>query len=335
MCNNKLFTLFFLSFILLFACQRKPVEKSGTAADAQEDGKLPLVVTTIGPYKFLLGELGGNSIEVLNTSETSGDPHTVDLTPQQAWKLKDADIFLSLNPEEESLLLKSLGDRTKIVEMWHGFPLLSPAHRHDKDGHDDDHKDEHHDDHKDEHDDDHDDGHHDEHDDEHDDRQETEGWNEHFWLNPTILKIQIETMAKELTILVPENREQIEANKLKLLQDCENLAEQLRVSLPELQNGKIFSFHSALSYFANFFDAKEVYIESQGIEMGADEILHLFEEVEDLTYPVLIYSPQFQQEKAKSLAHQLKLELLEFDPQIPDVFTNIANLAEQLSKARN
>ena len=92
------------------------------------------------------------------------------------------------------------------------------------------------------------------------------------------------------------------------------------------------SFHSALAYFADFFNAQEIFIESKGIELGSEEMLHLFEDVQNLSYPVFIYQPQFEQEKARTLAGQLELELLEFDPLREDVFANLLSLAERLNQ---
>ena len=288
----------FISCVMT-GCQKK-LARQDQAVQATDEA-VPLVVATIAPYAYLLQQLAGESIQIMNTSEHSADPHMVNLSPQQAIQLQEATLFLSLNPQEESVIYKGLGEDTRIVEMWHGFDLLASKHHHshDHEGH------------------------------EHED-QEHEGWDEHFWLSPTALPIQIETMARELSRLLPEEQVTIDRNKEDLLERCKDLEGILVQSLPELQDGKIFSFHSALSYLADFFGAKEIYIESHGIELGSDAMLHLSEEIKELSYPVLVYSPQFQQEKAKALGEQLQLELLEFNPVEPNVFENLKDFAARL-----
>ena len=295
--------------LLAFSCQKK-----GRNAEAVQDALGAeadlLLVVTVAPYKYLLREITGDGPEIFNTSEFSADPHTVDLTPQQAVRLKKAAVFFSIQPEEERLLLRSLGEQTKIVELWQGFPLLQARHDH-QDAHAEEHEEE-------------------DHEEEHDETEK--GWDEHFWLSPTALKVQIQTMAAEMAALLPQQKNEIEANAKALLERCDTLAASLRSSLPALQNGRILSFHSALAYFADFFNAQEIFIESKGIELGSEEMLHLFEDVQNLSYPVFIYQPQFEQEKARTLAGQLELKLLEFDPLREDVFANLLSLAERLNQ---
>ena len=295
---HSILMLLITSILLLTSCYKR--EQTIAASPT------PLIVTTVAPYKFLLQELAGPYIEVLNTSEQSADPHIVDLTPQQTIQLQMADLFLSLNPLEERLILQSLGSQTRVAQMWHGFPLLAAPEGHSHEGQE-----------------------------EHQETEEKEGWDEHFWLSPVTLPVQIATMARELEALIPAQKELLESNKEKLLQRNQDLARRLRSTLARLQNGKIMSFHSALAYFADFFDAEQVFVEAEGVELGSDEMLHLFEEARELTFPVLIISPQFEPEKGKALAKQLKLGIVEFDPQYPDVFEALSNLAESLNKMPN
>ena len=322
--------LFFL-FLSLFACRKKGQKE--TDIMGAETLEKRLLVVTIAPYKYLLSEIIGaaQDIEIWNTSESSADPHTVDLTPQQAVRLKKATVFLSIQPEEERLLLRSLGEATQIIEMWHEFPLLAAQHHHEEMHHEDEHSEEGHGEV------DHGEEAHGEEEHSEDERKEhlKAGWDEHFWLSPTALKVQIETMGREMAELFPQRKNEIEANTQALLKRCDTLAASLRSSLPALQNGKILSFHSALAYFADFFNAQEIFIESKGVELGSEEMLHLSEEVQDLSYPVFIYQPQFEQEKAKILARQLDLQLIEFDPQREDVFANLLGLAEDLAQNAN
>ena len=306
--------LYFVIFIMLFSCQQKKSNEVNTVPT-----KKPLIVTTITPYKFLLQELAGDDIEVLNISEQSADPHIVNITPQQVVQLKKADLFLSLSPIEERVILKSLGEQTKVVEMWQGIPQLhyGTGHTHDEDDHDEDEHDE---DERDE----------DEHD---EDERDEQNWDVHFWLNPSILPIQIETMARELKILLPEQKVLLQSNAEKLLQRCDQISKYLQQKLPLLQNGMLMTFHGALSYFADFFDAKQLAIETGGVELGSKEILQLFSEnAANLTFPALIIAPQFEQEKAKILAKQLKLQVVIFDPQYPDIFVSLSRLADELIK---
>ena len=308
----------FFLLLSLLACKKKGQKETDyqTSIISTETPEKQLLVVTIAPYKYLLSEVLGDAqgVEILNTSASSADPHTVDLTPQQAVRLKKATAFFSIQPEEERLILRSLGEYSKIIEMWNGFPLLAAKHDHADAHSEDEHSEE-------------------EHSDEESEVHDERSWDEHFWLSPTALKVQIETMGQEMAALFPQWKNEIEANTKALLERCEALADSLRSSLPALQNGKILSFHSALAYFANFFNAQEIFIESKGIELGSEEMLHLFEDTKDLSYPVFIYQPQFEQAKAKILAKQLELELLEFDPQREDVFANLLSLAEGLAQS--
>ncbi len=309
----KLYNPLLLIFMVLFSCQKSPVSQN-FQKDSQESLKKPIVVTTIAPYEFLLQQLAGDFIEILNTSEQSNNPHVLDLRPQQAIQLQAAYLFLSLNPLEEESILKNLGQQTKVLEMWYGFPLLDTkgAHEHQEEEHGETHA---------------------EHDEEGTDSRAQNAWDPHFWLSPKFLPIQINAMANELeSLLTPSQKEILQRNKEALLQRNRDLVVYLRSKLSQLQNGKIISFHSSLAYFADFFGAQQIFVESQNTKLGPEEMLHLFTEAQELTFPVLLSAPQFEQESAKILAKQLKLTLLEFNPLQPDIFASLSNLADQLTQ---
>ncbi|MEM9424172.1 MAG: zinc ABC transporter substrate-binding protein [Spirochaetota bacterium] len=296
--------------ILLGSCSKSPHIKPSIT----EPSSLPIVITSIAPYQFLLQELAGDYIEIINTSAQSADPHITSLTPEQTIQLRSGKLFFSLNPVEEQLILKSLGEQTQIVEMWQGIPLLSKqgGHSHPDEDHDNPSENQSENPSK--------------------NQEYLESWDEHFWLSPATLPAQIETMAQALETLLPEQRDTLQAGKERLLERNRELAQYLRHKLPQLQNGKIMSFHSALAYFAEFFNARQIFIEDQGIELGADEMLHLFEEAQELSFPLLIISPQFEQETAKTLAQQLELGVVPFNPQAPDIFESLSQLADALAQ---
>ena len=67
---------------------------SGTGStDAQGDEKLQ-VTAGFYPYEFVAQRVGGDDVEVVNLTATGGEPHDLELSPQQVAGLQETDLVL-------------------------------------------------------------------------------------------------------------------------------------------------------------------------------------------------------------------------------------------------
>jgi hypothetical protein len=67
--------------------------EAGTAASASDEGRLA-VAAGFYPYEFVASRVGGPDVEVTNLTKPGGEPHDLELTPQQVAGLTETDLVV-------------------------------------------------------------------------------------------------------------------------------------------------------------------------------------------------------------------------------------------------
>src|SRR5687767_6444957 len=106
------------------------------SADVQGDDRLQ-VTAGFYPYEFVAQRVGGDDVEVVNLTATGGEPHDLELSPQQVAGLQETDLVLysrGFQPALDEAVEQAAEDRaldvlTKVPLRTGGDPhvWLDPA----------------------------------------------------------------------------------------------------------------------------------------------------------------------------------------------------------------
>jgi zinc transport system substrate-binding protein len=277
--------------------------------------------------------------------EGTASPHSYIMKPSHAEAINNADLIFFVSDDLETFLegsLNNISNSAKIVELMDNEDLfvlkfrenniyLGDDHE-DHDDHDDheDHKE--HDDHDDHHDEDkhakHDDheGHddhedHDDHDnhDDHDDHDDHHAhahgeYDIHIWLDPFNAKVIANNIAKELSILDPENTSKYQENRDKFVDRVNETEQKISQQLDHYLS--YVTFHDAYQYFENRFDVASsgALTLNPDVLPGARQLSDVRELISDNDIHCIFSEPQFNPKVVEVIADDTDIKMGILDP---------------------
>ena len=276
------------------------------------------VVATIFPLADIVGNVGGELVEVTTLLAPGASPHTFEPTVEQARFVADADLvfFIGGGLDDWAVrLAEAAGDMGMVammdtVEAW--VLEYNPIHL---DGEDhDDHN--HHD---------HDNGHeHDHHTHIHNDDQQGQDHHHHhgphdphIWLDPVLVKdIMAPQIAEKLQGVYPGGSTTFQANLANFQEELELLNWEIADAVKLFQQSRFISYHSAWNYFARRYGLEEVAAveEFPGKEPSAKWMAELVKLAAAHDIRVIFAEPQFGGNAARVIAEEIGGEVLLLDP---------------------
>ncbi len=263
---------------------------------------IPLkVFVSIPPQRFIVERIGADRVAVEVLIGPGQSPATYELTPKQMARLWDADIFFRIGVPFEKILVEKLAlsmDTAKIVDTRQNIELREMDNFGELD-----HMSHH--------------GH---------------GLlDPHIWLNPLLVKIQVETICDALIQHDSVNKDFYENNLSRFLQELDNLNGKITDILEPFSGRSFYVFHPAYGYFADAYGLKQVPVESEGKEPTASRLAQMIARAKKEKIRAIFVQPQFSAKSAKVLAGQIGASVIIFDPLAEDYLSNLKNMAHKLA----
>lgn len=186
------------------------------------------IYTTIYPLEFIVGEIGGDTVDVESIIPPGADAHSYEPTMQDMTSYANADAFIYVGGNMEvfsDTIANALTSQSvELIPLnEHGELFEATSHDHDHD----------HDDH--------------EHDHDHE-----EGEDPHIWINPTRMIDVADIIKDELIALSPENEDLYLENYEQLVEAFEELDAAYTETLADKENAHIIVPHAAYGYWDQY-----------------------------------------------------------------------------------
>ncbi|RKX27229.1 MAG: cation ABC transporter substrate-binding protein [Candidatus Zixiibacteriota bacterium] len=259
----------------------------------------PSVFVSIPPQAFFVEQIAGSLVEVNVLVGSGQSPATYDPTPQQMARLADASFLFTVGvPFEQRLLekIRSGFKDLKVINTSQGIKLHSISHNHH-------------------------------------DLESAAPSDPHIWLDPSLVKIQSETICKALCRLLPEQQEKFENNLAIFHQRLDSIAVVVSEKLAALEQRTIYVFHPSYGYFCDAFDLKQVAIEKDGKEPSARQLALIVEHCHKDSINVIFVQPQFSHKMAETIAKAIGGNVVPLDPLSRDYLNNLTDMAAKISAA--
>lgn len=300
-----------------------------------------LVIATLFPQYDFVSQIAGDKVDVTLLLPPGVEPHSYEPTPRDITNIKKADMFVYtgeyMEPWAERIIEAAEGTDLLIVDTSIGIELMDEEdhhhhhedHEHDHDeehGHEHDHDEEHgyehdHDEeHGHNHDHDHEDGHDHDHDHDHEDGHDHDhhhhhgGKDPHFWLDPILAQVMVDSIVEGLIQVDPDNEGYYKQNGEAYKQKLQDLHEKLDSNLAVLENRTIlYAGHFAFGYFAARYDLEHV-SPYEGFAPDAEptpgNIAELIERVAESNTKVIFYEELIDPKVARVVSEQTGAEML-------------------------
>ncbi|MCH9631565.1 MAG: High-affinity zinc uptake system binding-protein ZnuA [Chlamydiia bacterium] len=280
-----------------------------SCSKVSDTGSTPLVLVSISPYQTLVEMIAKDTVQIKVCVPEDFNAHLFEPTPKQMKGYNRAKLWLSVGmPFEKKLMgsLKTLNPSLEIVNLSRGIPIISDTednfvfgsscgHSHDS-GHNHDHED------------------------------------LHFWMSPTLMMTQAETITSALSEKFPNNAEFYKKNLKNLLEKLSTLDGEITSILTPYKGSAVITSHPSLTYFCKNYGLIQISIECEGkspLPKDISKILSLTREHHTLC---VFIQEQFDNKGALAIAKKLKLPTYKLNPHDPAYFANMKKIATEISK---
>jgi zinc transport system substrate-binding protein len=270
------------------------------------------VFVSILPQKYFVERISGDKVKVSVMVGPGQNPATYEPLPKQMVALTEADLYFQIGVPFETVWIKkiqSLNPQLKIVDTREGITLrkMEGAHSHNEL----------------------------EPENKHEDNKLSENKevkDPHIWLDPLLVKIQVETICRELSAADPENKAFYEQNLREFQGDLDQLHGELTETFESLPVKKLMVFHPSWGYLTDRYGLKQIPIEIEGKEPGPRELAKVIDQAKQEGIRVIFVQTQFDTKAAESVARAVEGKVIPLDPLAEDYMNNLRRIAAVIKK---
>ena len=276
----------------------------GSEAAVAAEPRLSVFVSILPQVEFV-ERVGGRRVDVRALVLPGQNPATYSPTPKQLFELSRADVYFRIGvPFENALIprIRSAMKDLRVVDTRKGIrqrEMLGHGRRHENeeaDGHE-------------------------------------AGLDPHIWLDPMLVKQQVQTMRDALSELNPDGAAEYEVNCRAYCDELDRAHERVGRALAPLRGREFFVFHPAYGYFADAYGLKQVAVEAEGKEPGPRQLTALVAAAKERGVKVIFVQPQFDKRNALAIAEAIGGVAVDLDPLAGDYIRNLEEMAAKIERA--
>jgi len=256
------------------------------------------VFVSIQPQAYFVERVAGPYAEIGVLVPPGQSHETYEPTPRQMAGLSQADVYFRIGLPFETRLVEKIAamDSTlSIVDTREGIKLRPM---------DEDHGDEH-----------------------------AGAPDPHIWLDPQLVVIQAEHIARTLVRHDSVHPAIFQRNLSEFENDLNRVDSIVAEALAPLRGRKLYVFHPAYGYFADAYGLKQVAVEIGGREPSAKQLAELIDQARRDSVRVIFVQPQFAKSSAEKVAEAIGGVVLPLDPLARDYLGNLERMAQEIKRA--
>jgi len=264
------------------------------------------VFVSILPQKYFAERVAGEHVKVSVMVGKGQSPATYEPTPKQMVLLNKSQLYFQIGVPFESIwidAISKLNSQLKIIECCKEIST----------GHGERHSHEHHV--------------------EKVNAKEVNAIDPHIWTSPTNAKYIALKMKKALIDSYPVYANEFESNYSRLIEDLDQLDQDIKSSLAQLNNRYIIVSHPSWGYYAQEYDLIQLPIEVEGKEVRAKSLVELIELARSKNINRVFVQKQFNRNSAEIIAREIGADVIELDPLAEDYIANLYYVTDAISNS--
>jgi len=268
------------------------VTTSNDLSSIQPQEKKILVFASFYPYYEFSRNVGGDYATVKQYLPTGVEPHEWEPIAGEIQLLKDADVFiyngLGMEVYVNNVMNSDEFDHVVFVKASEGLELIKPTNEHNIIGNESDT------------------GHEEEH----------FEFDPHIWLDPILVKQQVNNIKNALIKADPKNAQHYEQNALAYNEKLDSLDKKIKSGLSSCQKDTVVSFHNAFTYLGKRYNIKVLAISgiSPDSEATATQIKNLVDFIKDNNVKVIFAEELVDPRLAEVIAEDTGTKVMVLSP---------------------
>lgn len=306
--------------LLIVGCSADtPVSTVPEASDVQEIK----VAVSIPPQASIVEAIGGRFVEVVTMIPPGYSPANYAPTQKEMVALETSVIYFAIDvpTEEENIIpvLENNGSGITIIDLAERVDAIYPARYFEdaEDAHEDHDHDHEHDAHE-------EDTHTEDGDHNH------EGRDPHIWLSAKRVEVMVEEIAKELSVILPEQESVFKINSEAYLEKLRAVDIDNRNLFKEITQKEFLIYHPSLGYFAEEYELKMVALESEGKSATVSGMTATIEYAKENNLKIVFYQEEFDSKQARLLANEIGGEAVQLSPLNKDLVETLSQMGKSI-----
>lgn len=260
---------------------------SSSASDTAAPGEPLDVAVGFYPYQFVTERVGGPDVSVTNLTKPGGEPHDLELSPQQVAALSEVDLVVysrGFQPAVDVAVDQQAADQG--FDVLGAVELVAGEHS-DEEEHSED------------------EGEH-----------EGDGMDPHVWLDPARLATIAGAVADQLAERAPDRAEDFRARAEVLQAELTELDEEMRTGLETCARTEMVTSHDAFGYLAGAYGLEQVSIAGLSPEDEASprRLAEVAELAREKAVTTIFFEELVSPKVAESLAREVGAEATVLSP---------------------
>lgn len=258
----------------------------------------PLLLVSIAPYRFLVGEIAGPEFEVKAIVPSTANPHSFEPTATQVAEIERGLAWFRIGEPFEGKILSLLQRKNpglKTHDLREGIVLIEEGqslgcHHCSMD---------------------------------HFDR--------HIWLSPRLAAQQAALIERNLSERFPEQTEKFKKNRIQLCEKLTALDQEIQGILKPVANRTLLVSHPAFGYFCKEYDFEQLSVEYEGKDPRPKHLEEILKKAVSESMEVALALPQYNNKGAQLIAERLHVPVHLIDPYSADYFETMRKLAHLIA----
>ena len=142
----------------------------------------------------------------------------------------------------------------------------------------------------------------------------------------------IETIARELAAIDPENSDIYEKNAKAYIAEIEKVDSEIETTLKDLDNRTFIVYHPSFGYFADDYGLNMLSLEVEGKETTARDLQDVIDIARAEDIKVVFYQAENEGKKSKAFAEELGGRAEMINPLAADYIENLRKIANMFKE---
>lgn len=154
----------------------------------------------------------------------------------------------------------------------------------------------------------------------------------HIWLSPKRVKVMVESIAREMGEIDPENKGQYDENAQEYIKQLEDLDKEIQNALEGVENRKLIVFHPAFGYLADDYGLEMYALEEEGKEATPQKLQEMIDLAKKENIKAIFYQAEISNGQAEAFAEEIGGKTVQLEPLASNYIENLKNMTELISE---
>lgn len=152
----------------------------------------------------------------------------------------------------------------------------------------------------------------------------------HLWLSPKRAKVMVETMAKEMETIDPQNKDTYQKNAETYGKQLEELDQQLSTTFSGVKNKSFIVYHPAFGYLAEDYGLTMYALEEGGKKAAPKRLQEIVDLAKKDGAKAIFYQKEIDSKQSQAFADEIGGKTVELAPLAADYINNLKKMAETM-----